>query len=395
MPEADARRVRDTLQRLIAWPTISTSSVLDCAAFLAQRAEDAGMQVTRFAAGAGKVNVVARAGPQGVGGLLLSGHMDVVPVDGQPWTSDPFQLTERDGRLHGRGTCDMKGFIAAVDTALSDVDISALKQELCLVWTCDEEIGCQGSAALVEQLQAEGGALPIAAVIGEPTDFQIVRMHPGHCTWQVTVHGRAAHSSRPALGASAIEGAARVVLALEALALEWSSRRAFESELPTPHTVLSIGTIAGGTAVNIVPDRCELLIGVRQLPGQSVSGVEAELGARLDEVDAELNPRGLRVELTRLQVAPALHTPADCEHLHLLQPWARDPRPTGVPFATDGGPLADLGVETLVFGPGSIDVAHRADEFVPFPDLVRTVDVVRDLVRRRCLVPRDAAPAAR
>ena len=395
MSEADARRVRETLQRLVAWPTVSTSSVLDCGAFLAQRAEDAGMQVTRYTTGPDKVNIVARAGPQGVGGLLLSGHMDVVPVDGQPWTSEPFRLTERAGRLYGRGTCDMKGFIAAVDTALSDVDIAALEQELCLVWTCDEEVGCQGSAALVEQLQAEGGSLPTAAVIGEPTDFHIVRMHPGHCTWKVTVHGRAAHSSRPALGASAIEGAARVVLALEALALAWSSRRAFEADLPTPHPVLSIGTIAGGTAVNIVPDRCELLVGVRQLPGQSVSGIEADLGACIAEVDADLRPRGLRVELIGVQAAPALHTPADCAHLHLLQPWARDPRPTGVPFATDGGPLAALGVETLVFGPGSIDVAHRADEFVPLPDLVRTVDVVRDLVRRRCLVPCDAAPAAR
>jgi len=395
MPDVDARRVRDTLDRLIAWPTVSDDSVLDCAAFLAQRAEDIGMRVTRYAAGPGKVNVVARAGPAGVGGLLLSGHMDVVPVEGQPWTSDPFRLTERAGRLHGRGTCDMKGFIAAVDTALADIDLSVLEQELCLVWTCDEEVGCQGSAALVEQLQAEGGSLPTAAVIGEPTDFHIVRMHPGHCTWKVTVHGRAAHSSRPALGASAIEGAARVVLALEALASEWSSRRAFEDELPTPHTVLSIGTIVGGTAVNIVPDRCELLVGVRQLPGQSVSTIEADLGARIAEVDANLRLRGLRVELAAVQAAPALHTPADCAHLHLLQPWARDPRPTGVPFATDGGPLAALGVETLVFGPGSIDVAHRADEFVPFADLVRTVDVVRDLVLRRCLVPRDAAPAAR
>jgi acetylornithine deacetylase len=369
--------------------------VLDCAAFLAERAEDAGLRVTRYAAGPGKVNVVARGGPAGVGGLLLSGHMDVVPVDGQPWTSDPFTLTERGDQLFARGACDMKGFIAAVDTALTDLDLRTLEQELCLVWTCDEEVGCQGAAKLVEQLEAEGGALPTAAVIGEPTDFRIVRMHPGHCTFEVTVHGQAAHSSRPSLGANAIEGAARVVLALEDLAAEWARDRAFEDELPTPHAILSVGTIRGGAAVNIVPDRCTVQVGVRQLPGQPVDAVEAELRARVAEVAERVAPRGLRVELARVQAAPALHTPSDCGHLHLLQPWASDPTPTGVPFATDGGPLAALGVETLVFGPGSIDVAHRADEHVPLPDLVRTIDVVRDLVRRRCLVRRDAAPAAR
>lgn len=395
MPEADARQVRETLRRLVAWPTISADSVLDCAAFLAQRAEDAGLRVTRYAAGPGKVNVVARGGPEGVGGLLLSGHMDVVPVEGQAWTSDPFTLTERDGALYARGACDMKGFISAVDTALLDLDAADLQQELCLVWTCDEEVGCQGAMKLVDQLEAEGGALPKAAVIGEPTDFRIVRMHPGHCSWRVVVHGKAAHSSRPSLGASAIEGAARVVLALEALAETWRADRAFEAELPTPHAILSIGTIQGGTAINIVPDRCELLVGVRQLPGQSVADVGAALQARIDEVAAALAPRGLQLSLEPLQTAPALHTPADCGHLHLLQPWASYPTPTGVPFATDGGPLAALGVETLVFGPGSIDVAHRADEHVPLSDLVRTVDVVRDLVRRRCLVRRDAAPAAR
>ena len=232
-------------------------------------------------------------------------------------------------------------------------------------------------------------------MIGEPTDFHIVRMHPGHCTWRVTVHGRAAHSSRPSLGASAIQGAARVLIGLEALAERWSTRRAFEGELPTPHAVLSVGTISGGAAVNIVPDRCTMLVGVRQLPGQRVEDVEAELAQRIDEIGDEIAPRGLRVTLERLQAAPALHTPETCSHLSLLQAWARDPRPTGVPFATDGGPLAALGVQTLVFGPGSIDVAHRPDEHVPFPDLVRTVDVVRDLVRRRCMVPQDAAPAAR
>lgn len=388
MPE-----VVETLRRLVSYPTVSDRPVVELAAFLAERAEQHGMRVERFQVAPGKVNVVASAGPPSADGLVLSGHMDVVPTDGQDWSSDPFVLTEREGNLHGRGTCDMKGFIAAVDTALSGLDLRGLKRELALVWTCDEEVGCVGATHLAQTLRDTGRELPRAAVIGEPTDFRICRLHPGHCTFAIDVTGRAAHSSRPSLGANAIVAAGEVLRALAALAEELSHERAFEEELATPHAILSVGGIRGGTAVNIVPDRCEIQIGVRQLPGQDAGDIERRMAARLAEVDARLEPTGCRASLRRVGVAPSLLTSKSCDHLQLLQPWAEDPRPTGAPFATDGGALASIGLESLVFGPGSIDVAHRADEYVPARDLFRTVDFVQDLVRRRCMSDAPAADA--
>lgn len=382
-------RVVDELSRLVAWPTISDRSVLDLAAHLATRAEDAGFRVTRYEAGPGKVNVVARAGPADTEGLVLSGHMDVVPVEGQAWSSDPFTLTERGDALYARGACDMKGFIAAAVTALDGLDPSSLRNELVLVWTCDEELGCVGAEKLVSQMRAAGDRLPKACVIGEPTSFRILRLHPGHCTWRVVITGQAAHSGRPSLGASAIRAARPVLATLDALADELAQERAFEADLPTPHATLNIGTIRGGTAVNIIPDRCELIVGVRQLPGQAIADVERRLVARIAEVDGAVAPRGCRVTVERVQATRSMLSPCNCAHLPLLEPWASDPVPTGAPFATDGGALAEMGVESLIFGPGSIDVAHRADEHVPTAELHRAVDIVRDLVARRC----QAAPS--
>jgi acetylornithine deacetylase len=382
-------QVQGELARLVAWPTISDRSVLDLAAHLATRAEDAGFRVTRYEAGPGKVNVVARAGPADTEGLVLSGHMDVVPVEGQDWSSDPFTLTERGDALYARGACDMKGFLAAAVTALQDVDVARLSNELVLVWTCDEELGCVGAESLVTRMRAEGERLPRACVIGEPTSFRILRLHPGHCSWRVVVEGKAAHSGRPSLGASAIRATRHVLAALDDLADELARERAFEDDLPTPHATVNVGTIRGGTAVNIIPDRCELIVGIRQLPGQAIDEVERRLVDRMAEVDAALAPTGCRVGVARVQVTRSMLSPCNCAHLPLLERWASDPRPTGAPFATDGGALAEMGVESLIFGPGSIDVAHRADEHVPTAELHRAVDVVRDLVARRCL----AAPS--
>lgn len=380
------------LRALVAEPTVSNRPVLSLAALLAERAEARGLRATVYETSPGKVNVVARGGPEGVGGLTLCGHMDVVPPDGQDWSRDPFTLFDDGERLYGRGSCDMKGFLAAVDEALGGIDVRALRQELALVWTHDEEVGCLGAAALVSALQAEGRSLPRATLIGEPTGFRVCRLHPGHVTFTLEARGRAAHSSRPALGYSAVGLGARAVLALEALAADLRQETAFVDDLPTPHPVLNVGRIQGGTAVNIVPDACSIAFGIRPLPGQSVDALEARVHAALGPLADEARAAGGSLTLTRGHHTPALLTHADCAHAALLAPWASSPRATGAPFATDGGQLARLGVEVLVCGPGSIDDAHRPDESIAHADLARGVEMVQDLVRRRCLVP--AAPAA-
>ena len=376
------------LDRLVAWPTVSSRPVTALAGWLAERAESAGFTVDRFEVEAGKVNLVCRKGPRRADrsrGLVLSGHMDVVPVDGQDWSSDPFRLTEREGKLFGRGTADMKGFIAATVAACDAVAEVELSNELVLVWTCDEEVGCTGAADLVAKMQRDpGDPLPRPTIIGEPTSFRVCRLHPGHATWQVRCDGRAAHSSRPALGLSAIKLATRVLLELEALEAELRAERLFEGDLPSPWPVLNTALIHGGAAVNIVPDHCVITLGVRPLPGQETQEIGARLAERIERVDRAARVDGGRVQLDALRDTPSLLTAADCSHLHLLVPHATDPRPTGAPFATDGGQLARLGCEPLVFGPGSIDVAHRPDEYLERSELVATVGMIADVVRRAC-----------
>jgi len=385
MGELPASPVEQTLGRLIAWDTVSHRPLTAMAGWLADRAEDAGMKVERFESAPGKVNVVASAGPPGSDGLGLSGHMDVVPVEGQAWSTDPFRLSIQGDRLLGRGTCDMKGFIAASVEAIARLDLRSLRRELVLVWTHDEEVGCQGSAQLVSDLAAAGRRLPEAMVVGEPTSFRIAHLHPGHATLRIRCTGRPAHSSRPALGLSAIKIAGRVLAVLNELEVALEAVRGHEGVLDTPHTVMNVGRIRGGEAINIVPERCALDVGFRPLPGVAFADIRAELMDRLAPVIATVRLHGGDIAVDDVQCSEGLHTSASCGHVDLLRPHAVGDALVGVPFATDAGNLSALGCRSLVFGPGSIDVAHRPDEFLERKDLARTVDIVQDLIRRRCI----------
>jgi acetylornithine deacetylase len=383
VPEA----VVDTLGRLVAWDSTSHRPLTDLAAFLAERAEGSGMRVEVFETNPGKVNVVASLGPPGTNGLLLSGHMDVVPVEGQAWSSDPFQLKEADGRLFGRGTCDMKGFIAATLCALDGLKGAQFQAPLVLIWTHDEEVGCRGSQALVERLEKEqpGRAFPEAAIIGEPTNFEICTLHPGHATFEVLCQGRPAHSSRPQLGFSAISLAGAALAVLDQFAEELTQRRDFDGLLPTPWTVLNVGQIEGGTAVNIVPEHCKLRVGIRPLPGISFEDLLSALEERLLPLRRRAQAAGGDIRLNPLQNSRPLESPSCCAAAELLKPWGRTAGTKGAPFATDGGNLARLGLAPVVFGPGSIDQAHRPDEYIEGKDLFRTVDLLGRLIHARCL----------
>jgi len=373
------------LNELVAYPTISDRPVDAIAGSLAQRAEDAGGRVECLSSSPGKVNVVARFGPQGTDGLVLSGHMDVVPTTGQDWTSDPFSVTERNGKLYGRGTADMKGFLAAATIALERIPITQLERELVFIWTHDEEVGCRGSRILAEQWKKKLGTLPRFAWIGEPTSFQLCRMHPGHTTIEIECTGRAAHSSRPGLGTNAIHIARLTLEALDELAEIWKKDQQFTDHLESPFTVMNVGMIEGGSAVNIVPDQCTIRLGIRPLPGEPENQRINELCTALEPIQRQAELLQGALTTTIVQVAPALLTPAGTPLEALLCPHALKPEPTAAPFATDGGNLATLDVSSLVFGPGSIDVAHRADEFIPAQDLIECVDMIASVVRSRCL----------
>jgi acetylornithine deacetylase len=369
---------------LVAFPTVSDRPVTEIAAHLAQNAEDAGFEVQQLPSSPGKSNVVARAGPKGRGGLLLSGHMDVVPTEGQAWSSDPFRLTQRDGQLIGRGTADMKGFIAAVSTALPDLPIDRLQREVVLVWTHDEEVGCVGAQHLVEKWADTLSPLPPDTWIGEPTDLCVCHMHPGHTTLDIICTGRPAHSSRPELGLSAIHLAGEVLEVLRGVAAAWGASQGKDGPGPRPHAVMNVGHIHGGAAVNIVPEHCCLTVGIRPVPGQDEQELIRDITAGLAGLTEAAASCGGEIVLETRQSSPAMLTDPDTPLATSLRTHATDPAPRGVAFSTDGGHLSRLGTRCLIFGPGSIDLAHRPDESISAKALEQTVDIVRKVILERC-----------
>ena len=369
--------VQSSLADLVAFDSVSNRPLETMVRYVSERFERLGLKVEEFRDPRypGKANIVASAGPNAPGGLALSGHLDVVPTEGQHWTSDPFKLTERDGLLLGRGSADMKGFLAATLHALEHVDLKKLKRQLTLIWTHDEEVGCLGSAALVDALKHDGRALPSECWIGEPTDFQIFRMHPGHVEVRIETQGVAAHSSKPDLGDSALTRMTGVLQALEQIRNELMRETRLTDFLERPYVTINPAIIQGGTAVNIVPDHVSLLVGYRPLPGDAPEAVA-------DRIRERVQPFGASVQV--LRVTPAMHTPSGSALERLCARHTHDPTPKAAAFATDGGNLEALGMTSIVFGPGSIDVAHRPDECMAQDALHRAVDVITEIVNDRC-----------
>ena len=369
------------LAAMVAFDTVSHRSNDPLAAWLAERCEALGMRVDPFVDpdDPSKRSLVCRVGPDDGEGLVLSGHMDVVPTEGQPWSSDPFRLRSHEGKLYGRGTADMKGFFAATLQALGRIDTTALSHELVLVWTHDEEVGCLGAGKLVDHLDAAGVRMPSACLIGEPTDFQVLRMHPGHVVVELVVHGEAAHSSRPDLGRNALEDAARAVLAARSVADQLTREAADLPEMERPWVAFNTASLQSGSAVNIVPDHAVVRFGYRPLPGMAPDDVYG----RLVEAFTALR-LACPWEATIQRVTPAMLTPNGTPLQGALAEHARHAHVGACSFATDGGQLARLGLQPLVFGPGSIEVAHKADEFIPEADLRHAVGVLESVVRRYC-----------
>jgi len=374
----------DDLARLIAFDTVSNRPVTALASHLAERAEGAGFSVSLYEKPGDhhKVNVVATLGPEDADGLILSGHMDVVPTENQPWDSDPFVLSEREGRLYGRGSSDMKGFIACCLQACERIDLKKAKRQLVLVWTHDEEVGCQGSALLAQALKESPRRLPSQCLIGEPTDFQILRMHPGHVSVQIRTVGEAAHSSKPDLGCSAIKAMHRVLGLCEDIEQELKSERRLEDALDRPWVAFNVGQIRGGEAVNLVPDSCEIQLGYRPLPGDDPRAVFQRIQQGLAQLDLPSNTTA-RASIKTL--SPAMLTPKGLALQEALSKHACTHELGAASFATDGGNLSTLGIESLIFGPGSIDVAHKANEYVTREALLKGAEMVEAVIRDRCL----------
>jgi acetylornithine deacetylase len=388
----------ELLGRLVAFDSTSCNSNLPIADFLCDYLDRPGVRLVRNPSPAGdKVNLLFATGPQlderqpaGSGGgrdaggrrpgLVLSGHMDVVPAGEAGWESEPFVLADRGDRYAGRGTCDMKGFLAlAANLAVAAAE-RRLVHPLGLLFTYDEEVGTLGARQLVESCP-EARALPSSVVIGEPTELRVARAHKGHLTMRITLHGRSAHSGYPHLGSNAIEPAARVVSALSRLRRELAAESPPHCELfpEVPFVPLNVGRIAGGAAINVVPDRCTVELGLRALPGVD----SQQLALRVEQAArAAADPSTPEVEI--LTDSPPLLVAEDAPVLGRLQALAGQSGTAAVSFATDAGWLQRLGMDCVLYGPGSIDAAHRPNEHVPKSHLTAARGVLERAVEELC-----------
>jgi acetylornithine deacetylase len=374
---------RGLLARLIGFDTTSRESNLPLADFLADYLDRPGVRIARNPSADGaKTNLVVAVGPETDDreGLVLSGHMDVVPAEESDWRSDPFTLTESGDRYVGRGTADMKGFLALAANRVAAADASALRRPLALLFTYDEEVGTLGARRFIETF-AQMARLPRHVVIGEPTALRVVRAHKGMVRLRLEFTGRAAHSGYPHLGRSAIEPAAHAIVALSVL------RRELEAERPphgdafpdVPFVSLNVGTVAGGSAANVIPDRCEIHLGIRVLPGMTVDDVAARVRAAV--AGAVNEPFALEP----ISESPAMLLDPDAPIHRALCEAVGQREWHSVMFASDAGWLQRAGFESVLFGPGSIEVAHQPNESLLVEEFRRAGEVLDGLIHRSCV----------
>ena len=363
---------RDLLAELIAFNTVSRESNLALIEFV--RAYLAGFGVDSqllFSADGCKANLYACLGPSGAGGVLLSGHSDVVPVDGQAWSVPPFQLTERDGKLYGRGSADMKGYLACVLAAVPALLAQPLRLPVHIAISYDEEVGCLGVRSLLAELATRPDK-PAICLIGEPTQMRPVLGHKGKLAMRCAVHGAACHSAYAPQGVNAIEYAARLIGRLGEIGQRLAAPERHDLRFDPPYSTVQTGMISGGRALNIVPAECQFDFEVRALPADDPQQVAAELQAYATR---ELLPQMRAVQaatdirFTPLSTYPGLATAPDSAAAQLLALLCgRDDFGT-VAFGTEGGLFDQAGIATVVCGPGSMDQGHKADEFVSVEQL--------------------------
>jgi len=363
---------RDILARLIAFDTVSRNSNLALIKYIQDYLAGLGVDSELFFDEAGgKANLFATLGPRDRGGVCLSGHTDVVPVDGQNWSVPPFELTENGGRLYGRGTADMKGYIACVLAAVPAFLAQPLRVPLHLAFSYDEEVGCLGVRSLLADLERREHK-PIACIIGEPTELKPVLGHKGKLAMRCQVHGAACHSAYAPQGVNAIEYAAKLINHLGEIGTRLAAPERHDPRFDPPYSTVQTGVIGGGRALNIVPAECQFDFEVRALPSDDPQQVAEQLR---DYAETELLPkmRAVKAEadirFSELSAYPALATDPESEVAQLLARLSGSDEFSTVAFGTEGGLFDQAGIPTVVCGPGSMDQGHKPDEFVSVEQL--------------------------
>lgn len=377
----------EMIRKLVGFPTVSRESNLQLIDYVREylKPYDADVRLT-FDDDKRKANLFATIGPRKDGGIVLSGHTDVVPVQGQKWDTDPFTVIERDGKLYGRGTSDMKSFIAVVLALLPEFVARGLKSPLHLALSYDEEVGCIGVGRMINDLAA-AGIKPQSCIVGEPTLMQPVIAHKGKKSYRATVRGLASHSAYAPAGVNAVEAAAEAVAYLKRMARRHRDSGPYDAAFDVAHTTVHTGVFHGGTALNIVPHECTFDFEFRHLPGDDPEKLFDEFNAHVKqtlepEMRAVYKNAGFDIQL--MSEIPALDNRAETEVVALAQALSGINDIGKVSYGTEGSQFQRAGIPTVICGPGSIEQAHKPNEFVSLAQVAASETFLRGLMGRVC-----------
>jgi len=375
----------EILARLVAFDTTSTKSNLQLIDFIRNLLDDHGIKSQLVHNdNLSRANLYATIGPDDIGGVMLSGHTDVVPTTGQDWNSDPYQLKTEDKLLLGRGACDMKGFIACVLAGLPQITTERLQAPIHLAFSYDEEIGCLGAKKLVD-VMAGFEVKPRIGLIGEPTNMGMVLGHKGKISFRVTVSGLSCHSAYISNGVNAVEYAADLIAFIRNMNTQVQQQLTDQS-YSVPHSTFHVGNIKGGTALNIVPRQCEFEFEIRNLPQQDLDALVHKIKHYAHDVllvDMQLRYTDSEIRFDETSYYPGLHTdPASAVIAYTRKINPIDEIGDNVSFGTEAGLFNDIGINCLVCGPGSIDQAHKPDEFVSREQMQSCDQMIENLVHR-------------
>lgn len=375
---------KDWLARLVAFDTTSRNSNLPLIDGVEPYLQELGFRTVRVPGDEdGKVNLHASIGPEAKGGVILSGHTDVVPIDGQDWSTDPFTLVERDGRLFGRGACDMKGFLACCLAAAPSMAAAGLKRPIRFAFSYDEEIGMFGAPFLAEAMARDFPAHE-ACLIGEPTMMRVVDGHKGIGRFKTTIYGKEAHSSQYGQGVSAVALAGRALVAMERLQSALIAEADPDNGFDPPFTTMTANVVSGGTAFNIMARECAFEWDCRACPGADAEAVLSRFEAALVDAfaDARAQHAEIRFETDATVNVPPLAPRRDNHARELAFALTGSNAVETVAYAAEGGIFQKVGMDTVVIGPGSISQAHQPDEFVAIEQLSSCLAFLDRLTRR-------------
>lgn len=376
-------RAQHLLASLVAFDTTSDRSNLDCINFIADYLSSHGVASRRISDATGaKASLFATIGVHTIPGLVLSGHTDTVPANAAEWRSNPFQLREDGGRLYGRGTADMKGFVACALAAVPNIVQAKLPFPVHLALSYDEEIGCRGVPDLIDVLRATV-AKPMVCVVGEPTQLQPVNAHKGKVAYRCTVVGREAHSAMTHLGANAVEAAAEIVTHIKHCASDYAAKGARVAGFEPAYTTLHTGLISGGTSLNIVPRSCTFAFEIRNIPADDPQTIAEEI-IRFAESNVlpDLRAKSQDCEIVWEQIAayPALDSATNGDLVSLFNGLSGSRGAGKVSYGTEAGLFARAGIPTIVCGPGRMEQAHRPDEYIESTQLDQCDALLRRLI---------------